>query len=64
MGDCLLWRLGKKSKITSTGGSEADFFSRLHTAYSAATERGMLTLPFGDRVIIRTAEVGRTQNKS
>lgn len=56
MGDCLLWRLGKKSKITSTGGSEADFFSRLHTAYSAATERGMLTLPFGDRVIIRTAE--------
>lgn len=36
-----------KSKITSTGGREANFFSRFRTAYSAATERRMLTLPFG-----------------
>lgn len=56
MGRLLALEIRKKSKITSTGGSEADFFSRLHTAYSAATERRMLTLPFGDRVIIRTAE--------
>lgn len=45
-----------KSKIMSTGGREADFFSGFHTAYSAATERRMLTLPFGGRVRIRTAE--------